>query len=122
MKRLQDENLGEPIIKLFFDVVEKIGYGSGQYSGDCFEKVSDVTGLTKREATILLLRYQSNGEVKNTYDEVGKHVGVTRERIRQIKLQALRKIRYHGKIQSFLDFLDIKKDYSDWVSENYICD
>jgi RNA polymerase primary sigma factor len=49
--------------------------------------------LDNREATILQLRFNLNGEREETLEEIGKRFGVTRERIRQIQEMALTKLR-----------------------------
>jgi RNA polymerase primary sigma factor len=49
--------------------------------------------LTYRERRILELRYGLAGEVPQTLDEVGRAFSVTRERIRQIENQSLKKLR-----------------------------
>ncbi len=49
--------------------------------------------LDPREATILQLRFNLNGEREETLEEIGKKFGVTRERIRQIQEMALSKLR-----------------------------
>jgi RNA polymerase primary sigma factor len=49
--------------------------------------------LDEREATILQLRFNLNGEREETLEEIGKRFGVTRERIRQIQEMALTKLR-----------------------------
>ena len=49
--------------------------------------------LTDRERRILELRFGLSGEVPRTLDEVGRAFNVTRERIRQIENQSLKKLR-----------------------------
>jgi RNA polymerase primary sigma factor len=49
--------------------------------------------LSERERMIIQLRYGLNGEAPLTLDEVGRAFNVTRERIRQIEHQTLRKLR-----------------------------
>src|SRR5919201_281587 len=49
--------------------------------------------LSARERRVLELRYGLNGEHPRTLDEVGKTFNVTRERIRQIENQSLKKLR-----------------------------
>jgi RNA polymerase primary sigma factor len=49
--------------------------------------------LSFRERRVLELRYGLNGELPSTLEEIGKLFEVTRERIRQIENQSLRKLR-----------------------------
>jgi RNA polymerase primary sigma factor len=49
--------------------------------------------LSQRERRVLELRYGLNGEQPRTLDEVGRAFNVTRERIRQIENQCLKKLR-----------------------------
>ena len=51
-----------------------------------------LSALTEREQRVLELRYGLNGERPRTLDEVGRDFHVTRERIRQIESQSLRKL------------------------------
>jgi RNA polymerase primary sigma factor len=52
-----------------------------------------LAGLTDREKAILALRFGLNDGVEKTLEEIGKVFGVTRERIRQIESEALKKLR-----------------------------
>jgi RNA polymerase primary sigma factor len=52
-----------------------------------------LAALTHRERRILELRFGLAGEIPRTLDEVGQAFNVTRERIRQIENQSLKKIR-----------------------------
>ncbi|MEY3481544.1 MAG: polymerase sigma factor SigA, partial [Verrucomicrobiota bacterium] len=49
--------------------------------------------LTPREREIMKLRYGLGGRSEKTLEEIGVKLGVTRERIRQIQLAALGKMR-----------------------------
>ena len=49
--------------------------------------------LGERERSVLELRYGLNGTAPLTLDEVGRTFNVTRERIRQIENQSLKKLR-----------------------------
>ena len=49
--------------------------------------------LSQRERRVLELRYGLDGEHPRTLDEVGRTFNVTRERIRQIENQCLKKLR-----------------------------
>ena len=52
-----------------------------------------LTTLTERENAILALRFGLNDGTERTLEQVGERLGVTRERIRQIQEQALKKLR-----------------------------
>jgi RNA polymerase primary sigma factor len=55
--------------------------------------------LSLRERRVLELRYGLNGEHPCTLDEVGRAFNVTRERIRQIENQSLKKLQQLGEAQ-----------------------
>jgi RNA polymerase primary sigma factor len=58
------------------------------------ELVREMFGvLTDRERAILAMRFGLNDDTQKTLEEIGKHFGVTRERIRQIEAEALLKLR-----------------------------
>jgi RNA polymerase primary sigma factor len=62
--------------------------------------------LNSREEEILRMRFAIGYETEHTLDEVGKHFNVTRERIRQIERQALKKLEKSGiglVLKSFLE-------------------
>ena len=50
--------------------------------------------LDDREARVISLRYGLNSTKAHTLEEIGKELGVTKERIRQIEDKALRKLRH----------------------------
>lgn len=52
-----------------------------------------VKNLSTREAGILRARFGLDGSSPKTLEEVGEHLGVTRERVRQLQNQALDKLR-----------------------------
>jgi RNA polymerase primary sigma factor len=59
--------------------------------------------LSYRERRVLELRYGLNGEQPRTLDEVGRTFQVTRERIRQIENQGLKKLRALADSQKLRD-------------------
>jgi RNA polymerase primary sigma factor len=52
-----------------------------------------LTGIDERAASILKLRYGLTGEDPLTLKEIGERIGLTRERVRQIEHESLRKLR-----------------------------
>jgi DNA-directed RNA polymerase sigma subunit (sigma70/sigma32) len=53
--------------------------------------------LGERERHVIELRYGLNGEDPMTLEEIGRHVGLTRERVRQIEVQTLHMLRDSGR-------------------------
>jgi RNA polymerase primary sigma factor len=62
--------------------------------------------LTDRERKVLELRYGLSDGQPRTLEEVGKAFGVTRERVRQIEVKALRKLRHPRLGKLLKDYLD----------------
>jgi len=63
-----------------------------------------VDSLTPREAKVLRLRFGLEDGDSRTLEEVGRKIGVTRERARQIQAGALRKLRHPARARKLKDF------------------
>jgi RNA polymerase primary sigma factor len=61
--------------------------------------------LPEREARILRLRYGLEDGEMHTLEEVGRAIGVTRERVRQLEAQALNRLRRSSSHRILKDFL-----------------
>jgi RNA polymerase primary sigma factor len=61
--------------------------------------------LTPRERDVLVLRFGLNDGKQRTLEQVGKLVGITRERTRQIELKALRALRQSKTTLRLKDYL-----------------
>jgi RNA polymerase primary sigma factor len=60
--------------------------------------------LTPREATIMAMRFGLYDGNPHTLDEIGRALGLTRERIRQLEKQSLSKLRHPSRAQPLLDY------------------
>ncbi len=70
------------------------------------EQIQEVlNGLPPREVRILQLRYGLLDGESYTLEEVGKKMGVTRERVRQIEAQALSRLRHPTHRRKLRDYL-----------------
>jgi RNA polymerase primary sigma factor len=62
--------------------------------------------LTAREREIIILRFGLKDGTQRTLEQVGKLVGITRERTRQIELKALRQLRASNSTEKLRDYLE----------------
>ena len=60
--------------------------------------------LTEREREILKMRFGLEDGINHTLEEVGEKFKVTRERIRQIEVKALEKIKEHKQVKILKDY------------------
>ncbi len=61
--------------------------------------------LTPRERDILMLRYGLSDGLPKTLEQVGRMVGITRERTRQIEIKALRNLRQSEETSKLKEYL-----------------
>lgn len=61
--------------------------------------------LDKRERTILINRYGLFGESRKTLEEIGQILGFSKERIRQIENQAIKKLREEKDIEHLKEYI-----------------
>lgn len=60
--------------------------------------------LTLKEAAVIRLRFGLDCGKERTLEEVGKILGVTRERVRQLEFRALKKLRQPGACENLKDY------------------
>lgn len=96
-----DEHLEEMLFEKQtdgFDVIE---------SRDLSKTLSEAMALlTPREVEVLSLRFGLSTGNEQTLEEVGRFMGVTRERIRQIEAKAIRKLRHPSRSQKLKDYYE----------------
>ena len=80
-------------------------------SNDLKERVREVLKtLTPREEKVLKMRFGIDVASEYTLEEVGKDFSVTRERIRQIEVKALRKLRHPSRSKKLVSFFEKELD------------
>ncbi len=70
---------------------------------DSLEKVLNT--LAPRETLVIKLRYGLTDGTEYTLAEIGRQLGISRERVRQIEDEALRKLRHHTRVQYLKELL-----------------
>ena len=70
-------------------------------------EISEVLdSLEEREKQIVQMRFGLDGTEPKTLEEVGKRFKVTRERVRQIEIRILNKLRHQQRSKTFREYLD----------------
>jgi RNA polymerase primary sigma factor len=70
---------------------------------ECLSKV--MSSLSPREAKVVRMRYGIDVKQDHTLEEVGKCFAVTRERIRQIEAQAIKKLKHPSRVDELRVFM-----------------
>ena len=106
-----DEPVGEDGTSVLGDFIEDNinSYANTEKSADSViikEKMEEALNtLPDREQAVLRLRFGFKDGICHTLDEIGKMFGVTRERIRQIEDQALKRLNKPNRTRCFEGFL-----------------
>lgn len=91
------------------DYIEDKSYNSPDTHVKNSNMESSVAGLLKtltdREKSIITCRFGINGETPLTLEQLGKKLGYSKERIRQLEDLAIKKMRQQD-ILHFKDFID----------------
>lgn len=70
-----------------------------------FEEIEEaLSTLRERDALILTLYYGLRGEPVHTLEEIGRRLGISRERVRQIRDRALQELREGAKAEALASF------------------
>lgn len=87
-----DENSDEPVNLLHADSNNEPSRCAQQ---DVVHKIIDhcVCGLNEKQRTVVERRFGLHGHRRATLEQIGDEIGVTRERVRQIQLDALKSLR-----------------------------
>ncbi len=87
LSRLRDQHTADPVEEAYRAVLL-----------DTLQR--ELTQLDRREAEILRLRFGLGDSQPHTLAEIGQHVGLTRERVRQIQKEALAKLSMSANLRS----------------------
>lgn len=88
-------------------------------NSDLKERIREVLqSLTPREAKVLKMRFGIDVASEHTLEEVGKDFSVTRERIRQIEVKALKKLRHPSRSKKLLAFFDKELEDKDVLHDD----
>jgi RNA polymerase primary sigma factor len=101
LRQEEDASLGDFIPD--DDAVMPVDAVSGTMLREQLESV--LHELTDREQEVIRLRFGMDGERPSTLEEVGQAFGVTRERVRQIELKTLAKLRHPSRSDVLRDYL-----------------
>jgi RNA polymerase primary sigma factor len=105
-----DTPYGEEDDNSLSEVVEDENHSSPEDSTAASLMSQDIRGvlsmLTAREREIIILRFGLNDGKPRTLEQVGKLVGITRERTRQIEIKALRFLRQSRQGSQLKDYLE----------------
>jgi RNA polymerase primary sigma factor len=87
------DSSGEPISETIADANSPAPFEQMIKDNDMSLVKEAFASLGKRESVVLTLRFGLDGHGVKTLEEIGKELGVSRERIRQIQNEALQKMR-----------------------------
>ncbi len=76
-----------------------------QLLADDILKVLDT--LTPKEQAVIQLRFGLDSGQERTLEEVGRLLGITRERVRQLEFRALKKLRHPERAVKLKDYLEV---------------
>ncbi len=110
----------DAFIKDFIESENDVSPADTVANTDLKERVREVLKtLTPREEKVLKMRFGIDVASEHTLEEVGKDFAVTRERIRQIEVKALRKLRHPSRSKKLQTFFEKEFHFAhDEVLEN----
>jgi len=98
----EDSHLGD-----FIEDTKVISPGTAVVNTSLSDTIKNVLAtLTPREEKVLRMRFGIQEKADHTLEEVGQDFDVTRERIRQIEVKALRKLRHPTRSKNLKGFVD----------------
>ncbi len=71
---------------------------------------SAIRCLTEREKLVVTSRFGLRGEPEMTLQEIGRQIGLSRERVRQIQAGALEKLRKSSEVRPLADYFGLEEE------------
>ncbi len=103
----------DAFIKDFIENENEYSPAEAVANSDLKERVREVLKtLAPREEKVLKMRFGIDVASEHTLEEVGKDFSVTRERIRQIEVKALRKLRHPSRSKKLQSFFEKELDFA----------
>jgi RNA polymerase primary sigma factor len=103
----------DAFIKDFIESENDYSPAEAVANSDLKERVREVLKtLAPREEKVLKMRFGIDVASEHTLEEVGKDFSVTRERIRQIEVKALRKLRHPSRSKKLQSFFEKELDFA----------
>lgn len=92
-----DAPIGEEEDGILSDLIEDINFKNPEsdYIKQAWhdELINVINTLPKQESEVIIMRFGLNGNQAKSLEEIGKIYGVTKQRIRQLEISALKKLR-----------------------------
>ncbi len=111
----------DAFIKDFIESETEVSPSEAVASSDLKKRVREMLKtLSPREEKVIKMRFGIDVASEHTLEEVGKDFSVTRERIRQIEVKALRKLRHPSrskKLRTFFEGEELKEEAHPMTSE-----
>jgi len=102
-----DEGDGDDTVESLIPDTKAIDPEENCEQADMLATINKVLAtLSDREAEILRLRFGLDGHQAMTLEEVGEYEGLTKERIRQLEIKALQKLRNPNRSRLLKDYLE----------------
>ncbi|MBD3179321.1 MAG: sigma-70 family RNA polymerase sigma factor [Candidatus Latescibacteria bacterium] len=98
----EENSLGDYLVDDDQESADEMTY-TNSLSGD-MRRTLDT--LTEREKNILIMYFGLNGEEPLTLEEIGRKMDLTRERIRQIKEKAIKRLRHVTRSKYLKDYIE----------------
>ena len=91
----EDSTLGDMLVDT--SIINPLEYTENQIYKEKIDAL--LATLTPREEKIIKMRYGLLDNIQRTLEEIGKEFGITRERVRQIEIKAIRRLRHPSRIK-----------------------